>query len=315
MSGAPLTDQSIIIKYRPQNWDEVIGQQDALRPLQRVLAADTRPHCYLLVGPSGVGKTTIARIIAKTLNAELQEIDAASHSGVDDAREMVDNAQYMALTGDGRRLYLIDECHTLSRSAWQALLKLLEEPPDHFFVVLCTTEPDKVPATIAGQRAYRVNLKPVPVTEINALLEWVAACERWTVNADVMTAILQGAEGSPRKALLLLLTLYDATDREEVYRVSGLIELSDPVKNLCQLLLKTPTWAQVKPILAQIPDADCEKAVSHIGRYLMSVLANPRTNDVGAAKIFETIKAITFPTETYDPKLRLYTIIGRIIWP
>lgn len=315
MSDVPLTDQSIIVKYRPQNWDEVIGQQDALRPLQRVLAADTRPHCYLVVGPTGVGKTTIARIIAKELGAELNEIDAASHSGVDDAREMVEAAQYMALTGDGRRLYLIDECHTLSRSAWQALLKLLEEPPEHFFVVLCTTEPDKVPATISGQRAYRVNLKPVPASEIATLLHGVAHYERWSVKSDVMTAIVQGAEGSPRKALLLLLTLYDATDREEVYRVSGLIELSDPVRQLCQLLLKTPTWAQIKPVLASIPDADCDKAVTFIGRYLMTVLVNPRTNDNGASKIFETIKAITFPTETYDPKLRLYTIIGRIIWP
>lgn len=314
MSGAPL-EQSIITKYRPATWEELIGQQDVIRPLQRVLGSSTRPHCYMLVGPSGTGKTTIARIIASTLGAELNEIDAASHAGVDDAREMVDSAQYMALTGDGRRLYLVDECHMLSRSAWQALLKLLEEPPEHFFVVLCTTEPEKIPATISGQRAYRVNLKPVPASEISALLYYVAQCEGWSVNSDVMTAIVQGAEGSPRKGLLLLLTLHDATDREEVYRVSGLIELSEPIRELCQLLLKSPSWQQIKPVLARIEDADCEKAVNFIGRYLIMVLANPRTNDVGAAKIFETIKAITFPTETYDPKLRLYTIIGRIVWP
>lgn len=310
--------ESFINKYRPQSFGEVMGHTEILSALQRVLQGEDRPHCYLLVGPSGVGKTTIARLIGNYLGAEIQDIDAASHSGVEDMREIVELSQYMALTGEGNRIYIIDECHALSRNAWQALLKLTEEPPSHFYVALCTTEPSKVPATIAGQRAYQVQLKPLPPQTIDEFLQVICEIEQWSVNNDVFTAIVQGAEGSPRKALMLLLTLHDVMDREEVRRVLSRLDAeSATVIPLAQLLLRGRpiAWPSIKPLLAALDaDDEFEEAFVSMGRYLVACLL--RTDKPAtAAYINEMLNALTFPSSTFDPKVRFYAAIGRIIWP
>jgi DNA polymerase-3 subunit gamma/tau len=150
----------LVIKYRPKSFEEVIGHEDMLMALLRAISSDTCPHSFLFTGVSGLGKTTLARITAMELQADPLEIDAASNNGVDATRGLVELGQHMSMVGDGRRAIIIDECHTLSKQAWQPLLKLLEEPPDHLYIMLCTTELEKVPDTIRN-RCFHVVLKPL----------------------------------------------------------------------------------------------------------------------------------------------------------
>lgn len=311
------SEDSIINKYRPQSFEQVYGHEKAIAALTRVIDAAHRPHTYLITGPSGIGKTSIARLIGGYLGAETIEIDAASHSGVDDARELVDLSQYMSLQGDGNRLYIIDECHTLSRNAWQALLKLAEEPPDHFYLVLCTTDADKVPATVRGQRAYMLQLRPLPSKIIEEYIMAICFAEDWNaVYPAVFRAIIANAEGSPRKALMLLLAVHDAVSADAVRDVIASMDTGEPVVQICQLLLKSgaqTSWKDVQPLLAKIENDEFDAAITHATRYMISCLMRAN-QDSHASRINEYIQALTFPSETFDSKARFFAAIGRCIW-
>ncbi len=173
--------QVLARKWRPKNFREMAGQEHVLKALINALDHNRLHHAYLFTGTRGVGKTTIARILAKCLNCErgissepcgtcsscvelnegrfldLIEIDAASHTGVDDVRDLIDNAQYLPTRGR-YKVYLIDEVHMLSKNAFNALLKTLEEPPSHVKFLLATTDPQKLPITILS-RCLQFNLK------------------------------------------------------------------------------------------------------------------------------------------------------------
>src|ERR1700740_2465875 len=120
--------QPLITKYRPQSFDECIGNEVCIKALTAAVRCDTRPHTYLFTGPTGVGKTTLARIIAKEVNAFISEMDAASNSGVDDTRKIVEITKFKPVNEFPCCMIIIDECHALSKQAWQPLLKLTEEP-------------------------------------------------------------------------------------------------------------------------------------------------------------------------------------------
>ncbi|MGB5398557.1 MAG: DNA polymerase III subunit gamma/tau, partial [Gammaproteobacteria bacterium] len=175
-------------KWRPANFSELVGQEHVQRALVNALDEDRLHHAYLFTGTRGVGKTTIARIFAKSLNCEtgitskpcgecsacreiaegrfvdLIEVDAASRTGVDDTRELLENVQY-APTRGRYKVYLIDEVHMFSKSSFNALLKTLEEPPPHVKFLLATTDPQKLPVTILS-RCLQFNLKRMPVSMI-----------------------------------------------------------------------------------------------------------------------------------------------------
>jgi len=175
-------------KYRPRNFREMVGQGHVVQALSNALQSQRLHHAYLFTGTRGVGKTTLARIIAKGLNCEtgvtaapcgkcsacqqvdegrfvdLLEIDAASRTKVDDTRELLDNVQY-APTRGRYKVYLIDEVHMLSKNAFNALLKTLEEPPPHVKFILATTDPQKIPVTVLS-RCLQFNLKQMPADSI-----------------------------------------------------------------------------------------------------------------------------------------------------
>ena len=182
-------------KWRPGSFSDVVGQQHILQSLSHALDSDRLHHALLFTGTRGVGKTTIARILAKALNCEegisstpcgkcasclavdegrfidLIEVDAASKTKVDDTRELLDNVQYLPTSGR-YKVYLIDEVHMLSRSSFNALLKTLEEPPPHVKFVLATTDPQKVPVTVLS-RCLQFNLKRLPVDQIQGQLKTI----------------------------------------------------------------------------------------------------------------------------------------------
>ena len=308
MSGA-----SLINKYRPVAWDEVVGHAPQIAALRRSLNGASRPHAFLFTGPSGVGKTTCARILGSELNADILEIDAASHNGVDAMRELVDFSQHTSFVGEGLRLMIIDEAHALSRPAWQAILKLLEEPPDHCYLALCTTELAKVPETIIT-RCFHIPLKPIAVTDMEDLLVAIIDCESFKVHRDVFALIVQAATGQPRKALSLLQAAHDAPDRDEAKRVISLIEASDPMIELLQHLLQGKrSWKLVREALLKIQTEDFEEASILAGRYIASAMI--QTEEEGRAqKMWSVLEALVFPAETYDKKINFIAAVGRVLW-
>jgi DNA polymerase III subunit gamma/tau len=213
-------------KWRPRRFDDVLGQPHVVKALSHALNADKLHPAILLTGTRGVGKTTLARIIAKGLNCEtgvtaspcgkcsaclqvdegrftdLLEIDAASHTGVDNVRDLIDNAQYAPSRGR-YKVYLIDEVHMLSKPAFNALLKTLEEPPPHVKFILATTDPQKLPITVLS-RCLQFNLRRLPVALIRELLGKVLAQEGLKADAGALGELARAADGSMRDGLSLL---------------------------------------------------------------------------------------------------------------
>jgi len=212
-------------RWRPQKFADLIGQDVVVRTLKNALSSGNLAHAYLLCGIRGVGKTTIARLMAMAVNCEqanqgepcgacaacrgiadgsnldVQEMDAASHTGVDDVREILDGVRYPPTTLK-RKIYIIDEAHMLSKSAFNALLKTLEEPPAHVMFILATTESDKLPVTVRS-RCQRFDLRRLGQGEIGAYLKHVFDTESIVADADAIAAIAQAADGSVRDGLSL----------------------------------------------------------------------------------------------------------------
>ena len=221
-----MATQALARKWRPKNFHEVVGQKHVVTALTNGLDNNRLHHAFLLTGTRGVGKTTLARILAKSLNCEegisshpcgvcsicqevdqgrfvdLIEIDAASRTKVEDTREILDNVQY-APTRGRYKVYLIDEVHMLSNSSFNALLKTLEEPPEHVKFILATTDPQKLPVTVLS-RCLRFHLKKIPAIEIKDHLSMIMDAEQISYSPKGLELIAKSGAGSMRDSLSLL---------------------------------------------------------------------------------------------------------------
>ncbi len=219
--------QALYNKWRPQKWDEVVGQQHVVQTLRNAVVGDRVAHAYLFAGPRGTGKTTAARLLAKAVNClnpdlaarpcnqcahcaavnegrflDLIEIDAASNTSVEDVRDLRDKINFSPNQGT-YKVYIIDEVHMLSTAAFNALLKTLEEPPAHAIFILATTEMHKIPATVLS-RCQRHEFRRVPVDDIVTQLQTIAASEKLTAEPEALTLIARQSAGGMRDAISLL---------------------------------------------------------------------------------------------------------------
>lgn len=260
-------------KYRPQTFEELLGQEAVQRTLQNAIKEGRIAQAYLFAGPRGVGKTSAARILSKALNCEkgptpepcnkcsscvdvisgssmdVIEIDGASHTQVDNVREIRDAVKY--LPSKGRyKVYIIDEVHMLSVSAFNALLKTLEEPPPHTVFIMATTEPRKLPLTVIS-RCQRYEFKPIPVELAEKRLEEVAKIEGIKIDPEGLMLIAMRAEGSMRDALSLLeqIVSFAGNDirREVVEEVLGILP-KERITQLSELILKRNATEVVRQV-------------------------------------------------------------------
>jgi DNA polymerase III subunit gamma/tau len=190
-------------KYRPKSLNFVVGQDDVCETLNAQMQDNKVPQCMLFVGPAGTGKTTVARIVADYLNAEIFELDAASNNGVDNVRQLQEEAFKRSVLAKGK-CFILDECHSFSNQAWQAFLKIIEEPPKDVYFIFCTTESQKIPETILS-RVQRYDFKRVSDIDITIALNHICAYEGLSdINVSGLEIIAEHSHGCVRQAITYL---------------------------------------------------------------------------------------------------------------
>jgi DNA polymerase-3 subunit gamma/tau len=258
---------SLYRDYRPKSFSEIIGQEHIKRTLKNAIANGSFAHAYLFTGPRGTGKTTTARIVARAINCEHQkkgepdnscaicssflngtsldllEIDAASHTGVENIREIIERLAFSPAEAK-YKVFIIDEVHMLSKGAFNALLKTLEEPPVHAVFILATTEINKVPATIIS-RTQRFDFTRINNLELLQHLKKVAKDASIKIDDESLGLVVQTAEGSVRDALSILdkLAAFGSVDRQTTELLLGLANASDVRKLLDYIIAKNPAGA------------------------------------------------------------------------
>ncbi len=250
--------QTLYRKYRPNNFDEVVGQNAIVRTLKNEIKSNQLNHAYLFAGPRGTGKTSIAKILAKTINCinpnggnacnkcvsctqinqkqstDIIEIDAASNNGVDEIRELKSKVNLVPSSGK-YKVYIIDEVHMLTIGAFNALLKTLEEPPAHIIFILATTDPHKIPATILS-RCQRFDFKKISIENLVKRLKQIAENENISITLNALTEIARLADGGMRDALSMLdqVTAFSEGEinEDDVHEINGTLSQKEMIKNL-----------------------------------------------------------------------------------
>ena len=235
--------------YRPKNLDELAGNESIKNSLKTLMAREDRPHAYLFTGPSGSGKTTIGRIIANMLGCEfedLKEYNAANTRGIDTIRDITENVHYAALVGKVK-VYLLDEFHQVTGAAANAILKVLEDCPKHVYFVLCTTEPDKVIATVRNRcTTYQTSL--LTDMQMKGLLKWVLKKERVDDFPEkVLKEIIRVSEGCPRQALVVLDSVIDIVNEKEAMEAVSVVTVGEAeVIEICRAVMNKQPWKSIK---------------------------------------------------------------------
>jgi DNA polymerase-3 subunit gamma/tau len=305
---------SLWTKYRPKTFDDVLGQNTIVRSLKKVIK-DARAHAFLFNGPSGTGKTTLARILAMSFAAggssiNLVEIDGASQSGADAARELVTRSLYRAIGGSPVKFIIIDEAHRLSSQAWTVLLKPVEEPPQHVYYAFCTTEISKIPKAIIT-RCTRYDLKPVKEEIIFDLLCSVCNGEEIETTDEILELIAENSNGSPRQALVYLEECYSVkniSEARELMRASG---QNKEAIDLARWLVagKGHTWAAAMKFVHDLEGQDAESIRIVLQNYFAAVLIKTKS-DKTATHLLGLVDAFRTPYLQSDKLAPLLYSLG-----
>ena len=256
------------LRYRPQYFDEYFGGDALKASLKESLLTK---HVYLFHGPRGCGKTTLARLLGLELEISKDdtfEINGAAQTGIEEAKEIQASVSLMPMSSK-HKLYIIDEVHGLSGKAKDSWLKTLEEPPEHCYFALCTTELDKVPATIKSRPA-KFEVKPLDPEKSLALLNWICKEEKLQVSEIVKQAIIKQCEGIPRE-MVVLLDMVKAIKEDESLELIEASTGNKQVIDLCWALLNKDPWSKISSLLKEIPD-DAESARYAILGVMNSIL-------------------------------------------
>lgn len=307
------------VRYRPQKLGDVIGQASTVQALENLLQGRTIPHAYLFTGPSGVGKTTLARLLGKSAfmpvtPPNVMEIDAATNSGIDDMKEIKRHVELPAFGGNPRRLLIIDECHSLSKQAWQSWLKIIEEPPPHLFIAFCTTEATKVPKTIRT-RCHAFNLQSVGIKEIITLLDEVLFAEQEKLDSSSLRAIANKADGSVRQALVYLSMCIGSKGKAEVLRIlEQASEEDDLAIKICRALVNNESFWKVLKLIDQVEGDNVEGIRILTMNYTAKALMGLKRGNKKAGWMLEILEEMSEPFNPTLKKAPLILAAGRLLF-
>lgn len=263
-------------KYRPESLDDMVGNQATIKSLEKEL--ENGSHVFLMTGPAGCGKTTLARIMAKKVNAgplSIHEVNSAENRGIDTAREIMEQMRFNPSDGDAI-VWILDEMHMITSAGQNALLKALEDTPEHCYFFLCTTNPEKLIAPLKT-RCSIINVVPLKDEEMIYLLKRTARAEKIKIGSEVYERICEIAQGGSRKGLKLLAkVLYLDSDEErlEVLKNDSDSE-NQEVRELCKALISgKANWSVLARLLKSIDLSDSEKVRQAVMGYMGAVLLN-----------------------------------------
>lgn len=306
--------QALYRKYRSTSLDEIVGQDHVTTVLKNALAGGRISHAYLLTGPRGVGKTSIARILAHEINAlpysretnlDIIEIDAASNNGVDDVRDLREKVTIVPVSAK-KKIYIIDEVHMLSKPAFNALLKTLEEPPEHVVFILATTEVHKLPDTILS-RTQRFHFRPIELNDLKKHLSSIARKEKIKIDEAALEQIAERARGSFRDGISLLDQLSNLGDgtitAEMVEKTLGLAP-TETVEKMAQAIIHY-RLAEAIELMETLKDSGISPIIfsEQLSRHLKPyILPHPH--------LIELIETLIEVGRSYDPELKLLATIA-----
>lgn len=283
-------------RYRPATLDKVYGNEEVVNSLKKLVKKKEVPQVMLFTGPTGTGKTSIARILANELNTKsLTEMDSAQFTGIDVIRDIRKKSRFIPI-GGGAKVFIMDECHMLSSAAAQGFLKELEDTPKNVYYFLCTTNPEKLLPTLKG-RCIHYQLDVLDDEDMKSLLEYVVKKEKDELDKKVYKSIVNNAKGHPRNALNILEQVLSVSNKKRLKIAENFeIEENESIV-LCRSLLKQEGYEAAQTILKGLKNQNPESIRRHVLGYCQSVLLGNDWKDSHqkAAIILEE-----FSEPTYD---------------
>jgi DNA polymerase-3 subunit gamma/tau len=288
-------------KHRPKKLEDVVGNEAVVESIRSLFKRDKEniPHAFLFHGPRGCGKTTMGRIVGNLLGCpeeEIQEYNTANLRGIETVRDIAEKCPYATLSGN-IRVYILDEVHRQTKDAQNALLKLLEEPPEDVYFILCTTEPESLLPTVSG-RCHSYLMKSLKPTEMTTLIDRILEKEKFNSKeypTTIKKEIYRLAEGLPRNALILLDSVIDMDDEDLIIASLSNVDLTEVNgKEVFQALLNRDNWDKIrKQVKALLTDNEPEKVRRALLGYMEAVLYNSKANN-RASEIIEEFKVNTY---------------------
>ena len=305
--------------YRPETFDDILGHEPVCRSVKEVLDTGSK-RCFVFTGPAGLGKTTFSRAIANHVMGkdyklkDYKEHNAAEYSGADDIRKLVELMRYKPMVLGEKKVYCIDEAHSLSSQAWQCLLKTAEEPPPYGYWIFCTTVQGKIPDTIMT-RAATYNLDPLKSDLLYGLLEVVNADQKLGLDEDILDMIAHESDGSPRQALTNLAKCRTARDRGEAASWLQGAHENPELREMCLSLSKgNLSWDKAMKTLSGLSNLDPEGIRIQIVLYFASVVRGAKNPDA-AGKAIEVMDCfLPGPLYPANKHAELYVMLAKALF-